>query len=225
MPSFYILGQSNHGVSILLDCLHSLYPIGTLDVEIIANLPAEQNDSLPYAFETPGIGTTVRFHTDWQPEEGVPCLMGSIGKGRKAIFDFFKQSFQIEEECYFNTIHPSSVVAVTARLGRGVHVSPLSVVSPFAHLGDFVIVNRNASVGHHTTLGNFVSVNPGANVAGVCNISDHVTIGAGATVIDRISIGEGSIIGAGSVVTRDIPAGVVAYGNPAKVIREVGTRP
>jgi acetyltransferase-like isoleucine patch superfamily enzyme len=48
-----------------------------------------------------------------------------------------------------------------------------------------------------------------------------VTIGAGATVVDQITIGAGSIIGAGSLVTRDIPAGVIAYGNPAKVIREI----
>jgi hypothetical protein len=49
----------------------------------------------------------------------------------------------------------------------------------------------------------------------------RVTIGAGATVLDKITIGPGSIIGAGSVVTRAIPAGVVAYGAPAKVIREL----
>jgi acetyltransferase-like isoleucine patch superfamily enzyme len=40
-------------------------------------------------------------------------------------------------------------------------------------------------------------------------------------VVDQIAIGAGSVIGAGSIVTRDIPAGVIAYGNPAKVVREV----
>jgi acetyltransferase-like isoleucine patch superfamily enzyme len=40
-------------------------------------------------------------------------------------------------------------------------------------------------------------------------------------VVDQITIGAGSVIGAGSIVTRDIPAGVIAYGNPAKVVREV----
>ena len=39
-----------------------------------------------------------------------------------------------------------------------------------------------------------------------------------------VSIGDGSVIGAGSVVTKDIPAGVVAVGNPCKVLREIGEK-
>lgn len=70
-------------------------------------------------------------------------------------------------------------------------------------------------------LGDFATVNPGVNIAGCCQISARVTIGAGAVVLDKISIGAGSIIGAGSVVTKPIPPGVVAYGAPAKVIREL----
>jgi acetyltransferase-like isoleucine patch superfamily enzyme len=45
-------------------------------------------------------------------------------------------------------------------------------------------------------------------------------IGIGATIIDRVRIGEYSVVGAGAVVVSDIPAGVVAYGVPATVIRE-----
>jgi len=37
-----------------------------------------------------------------------------------------------------------------------------------------------------------------------------------------VSIGENAVVGAGAVVTRDVPAGVVAVGNPARVIRQVG---
>ena len=39
-----------------------------------------------------------------------------------------------------------------------------------------------------------------------------------------MTIGEGSVIGAGSVVTKDIPANVVAVGNPCRVMREIGDR-
>lgn len=56
-------------------------------------------------------------------------------------------------------------------------------------------------------------------------IGDGVWLGAGAIVCPGVSIGENSVIGAGSVVTRDIPAGVVAYGNPARVAREVDEAP
>lgn len=49
-------------------------------------------------------------------------------------------------------------------------------------------------------------------------------IGAGAILLPGVTVGDNSVIGAGSVVTKDIPAGVVAAGNPCKVIREIGER-
>jgi maltose O-acetyltransferase len=52
-------------------------------------------------------------------------------------------------------------------------------------------------------------------------IGDNVWLGGGVIVCPGVSIGDDSVIGAGAVVTRDIPAGVVAVGNPARVIRSV----
>lgn len=53
-------------------------------------------------------------------------------------------------------------------------------------------------------------------------IGDGAWLGAGVIVCPGASIGENTVVGAGSVVTRDLPAGVVAYGNPARVAREIG---
>jgi maltose O-acetyltransferase len=55
-------------------------------------------------------------------------------------------------------------------------------------------------------------------------LADGVWLGAGAIVCPGVSIGENTVVGAGSVVTKDLPAGVVAYGNPARVVREVDER-
>ena len=58
--------------------------------------------------------------------------------------------------------------------------------------------------------------NQGINVAPV-SIADNVWIGAGARILQGVTIGEGAIIGADSLVNRDIPAGAIAYGSPARI--------
>ena len=52
-------------------------------------------------------------------------------------------------------------------------------------------------------------------------LGDNVWLGGGVIVCPGVSIGENTVVGAGSVVTRDLPANVIAVGNPAKVIREI----
>lgn len=53
-------------------------------------------------------------------------------------------------------------------------------------------------------------------------IGDNVWLGGGVIVCPGVTIGDNSVIGAGSVVTRNIPANVVAVGNPARVLRTIG---
>ncbi|MFT4295484.1 MAG: sugar O-acetyltransferase [Micropruina sp.] len=53
-------------------------------------------------------------------------------------------------------------------------------------------------------------------------LGDNVWLGGGVIVCPGVTIGDNSVIGAGAVVTRDVPANVVAVGNPARVIREIG---
>ncbi len=52
-------------------------------------------------------------------------------------------------------------------------------------------------------------------------IGDNVWLGGGVIVLAGVTIGDNSVIGAGAVVTKDIPANVVAVGNPARVVREL----
>ncbi len=53
------------------------------------------------------------------------------------------------------------------------------------------------------------------------HIGKNCWLGAGVIVVPGVSIGDDTVIGAGSVVTKDIPSGVVAVGNPCRVIKEI----
>ena len=52
-------------------------------------------------------------------------------------------------------------------------------------------------------------------------IGDNVWLGGGVIVLPGVTIGENTVVGAGAVVTRDLPANVVAVGNPARIVKEL----
>jgi maltose O-acetyltransferase len=52
-------------------------------------------------------------------------------------------------------------------------------------------------------------------------VGDNVWLGGGVIVCPGVSIGENTVVGAGAVVTKDLPANMVAVGNPARVIRSL----
>lgn len=63
--------------------------------------------------------------------------------------------------------------------------------------------------------------NKGLEYAYPIKIGNNVWIGGGCSILPGVTIGDNTVIGAGSVVTKDIPANVLAVGNPCKVIREL----
>ena len=63
--------------------------------------------------------------------------------------------------------------------------------------------------------------NEGLEMAKPITLEDNIWIGADVTILPGVQIGEGSVIGAKSLVSTDIPAGVLEFGNPCKVIKPV----
>jgi len=120
---------------------------------------------------------------------------------------------------WLTLIHPTSYVAPSAKLGRGVVICAHAVVSEDAVIGDHTIINTSASVDHDAVVGDFSHVACGVTLAGNVSIGSDALIGAGATILPAVKIGERTVLGAGSVATRDIPSDVVAYGVPAKCVR------
>ena len=117
-------------------------------------------------------------------------------------------------------IHPTAYLGRETSIGPGCQILAAASVCVGAQLGLQTIVNTGASVDHECVVGKGVHIAPAATLAGCVQVGDDVLVGIGAVVLPRVKIGARAIIGAGSVVTRDIPADTVAYGNPARVIRQ-----
>lgn len=114
-------------------------------------------------------------------------------------------------------VHVRATVAPDTTIGEGCIVLAHAYISSSVELGAHVQINYNATVGHDAELGAFSTVLPGANVAGGVTLEADSTVGSNACVLQGLRVGAGAFVGAGAVVTRDVPAGAVVVGSPARV--------
>jgi acetyltransferase-like isoleucine patch superfamily enzyme len=120
-------------------------------------------------------------------------------------------------------------------LGDDVSVWTNSVIDYSCTIGNRVKIHSNAYIAQYTQIEDDAFLAPGVTIAndlypgrpGSRQVMSGPQIGAGArigvnvTILPFVRIGPGALIGAGSVVARDVPAGMVAFGNPATVRHEV----
>lgn len=133
---------------------------------------------------------------------------------------------EIGEDCYIEPPFHSNFGGRHVHFGDGI----------YANFGLTCVDDTHIYVGSHTMFGPHVTlataghpIIPSLRVHGVqhnqpIRIGENCWIGAGVVVLPGITIGDNTVIGAGSVVTKDIPANVVAMGNPCKVYREIGEK-
>lgn len=118
-------------------------------------------------------------------------------------------------------IHPTSVASPSSSIGEGSVVHPGAIVHTQAAVGRHVIVNTGAIIEHDCRLEDGSSVGPGAQLGGRVHLGREVFLGTGVTVAPRLEVGERTIVGAGAVVVEDLPPRVLAYGVPARPMREI----
>ncbi|MGM0123171.1 maltose O-acetyltransferase [Enterococcus sp. AZ194] len=157
-----------------------------------------------------------------------------------ALKECRRYNFLVNSE---NKYEPSILKNLFHKMGENVHIES-NFLCEFGFnisLGNNIYLNHDMVIldCNEVTIGDDVYVGPrvglyGANhaedpieraehivYAKPIHIGDKVWLGAGVHVLQGVTIGENTIIGAGSVVTKDIPANVIAAGNPCKVIRPI----
>ncbi len=217
---YTFLGHDNASLSMLIETLYNLYN-KDIRLEIISIVAKEEINKMKVPYLIDGIECEEKIHNHWLPSSESIILLGStIAKIKKKIFLFYRDNYKIEHEMYSKLFHSKAIISSSCKIAYGSTIGPGSILAPFSSLGNQVSVNRNVTVGHHTTIHDFATLNPGCNIAGYCEIGEGSTIGMGSNIIDGRRIGKNSVIGAGSVVTKHIPDNTIAYGSPAKLIRE-----
>lgn len=114
-------------------------------------------------------------------------------------------------------IHPSAVIASTAKIGSGTVVMANAVVNPNTIIGNGCIINTASTVDHDNIIKDFSHISVGAHLAGTVTVGKEVWIGIGAIVSNNLTICDGAFIGAGAVVVKDIDLPGTYVGVPARV--------
>ena len=113
-------------------------------------------------------------------------------------------------------VHPAATLGPDNRLADGVVLGAGVQITTNITLGRHTHLNLNVTVGHDSVLGDHVQANPLAAVSGDCGIGREVLIGTGAVVLQGRSVGDGATVGASACVVRDVEAGRVVKGVPAR---------
>lgn len=113
---------------------------------------------------------------------------------------------------FYSNIHFSFIAGGTVSIGDNVFIGPYCTLATGIH--SLVAKERRLTLDQNGTAHEYEYGLP-------ITVGDDVWIASNVTVCGGVHIGSGSVIGAGSVVTHDIPAGVLAAGNPCRVIRKI----
>jgi galactoside O-acetyltransferase len=141
--------------------------------------------------------------------------------------EMLKKMFaEIGDDCYIEPPLHANWAGKNVHFGKGVYANfNLTLVDDtHIYVGDYTMIGPNVVI---ATASHPIDPELRQSVTQFnldVHIGKNVWIGAGALILPGVSIGDNSVIGAGSVVNKDIPANVVAVGNPCRVLREIGER-
>ncbi len=150
----------------------------------------------------------------------------------KTIFRTLPNSkIYINHDCTFNSSHRSNLIGIfspcmisTIKQGAVINIgSNCGFSGTVIGCAQHIKIGNNVRCGANTMItdSDWHSEDPRTGNDKPVIIDDNVWLGYGVKVLKGVHIGENTLIGAGSVVTKDIPANVIAAGNPCKIIKEI----
>ncbi len=125
-------------------------------------------------------------------------------------------------------IEPGAIIREQVEIGRNAVIMMGAVINIGAVIGEGTMIDMGVILGGRAIVGERCHIGAGAVLAGVIEpasaapvmVEDNVMIGANAVILEGVHIGKNAVVAAGSVVVEDVPAGCVAAGTPARVIKK-----
>jgi acetyltransferase EpsM len=125
---------------------------------------------------------------------------------------------EIPTERFATIIHPTAVVAKTAKIGYGVCIQPFVSVGPNTNMGNFIQIFAQSLIGHGSTLDNYSYVANNACIGADVHLKEGAYLGTNATTLESVTLGKWSITGIGAVVLKNVEDYAKVVGSPARVI-------
>lgn len=124
-------------------------------------------------------------------------------------------------------VEPSAVLREGVTVGKNAVILMGAIVNVGACIGEGTMVDMGAIIGGGAQIGKFCHIGAGAVIAGMLEpacpkpvtVEDGVLVGANAVILEGITVGENAVVAAGAVVTRDVAAGTVVAGCPARFLK------
>jgi acetyltransferase EpsM len=181
---------------------------------------SEPSASLASMLQIPHLGCDQSLITLSKREGGCWIVLG-VGAvrptdRRSQIVESFEEQGTLK---WAKVVHSAAWVSLTATIEEGAVVLAGAIVNSGAVIGPHSVVNTGAIIEHDVRVGPFATVSPGATLGGGVVLETNCFIGLGACIRDHVTIGTGAMVGMGSVVVKDVPAGQVVAGVPAKVLK------
>lgn len=134
------------------------------------------------------------------------------------IFLHKLKDLDIPTNRFATIIHPTAVIAKTAKIGYGVCIQPFVSVGPNTSIGNYIHIFAQSLIGHGSTLDDYSYVANNACIGADVHLKEGAYLGTNATTLEYVTLGRWSITGIGAVVLKNVEDYAKVVGSPARVI-------